>query len=584
MFLSVHAPQTPNLPFSCSVFAAGYRGHARVAGAAGEGLCRQFGGAVAAVPGAGARLLALTGEAPTPSPRRSSPRGADALVVRALTRLAEDDITGALAAWREAQQGNQGEPSPSLATHAEPLFASVEGRAIPGEVPPPSPPTAPASPAWALAWAGDLGPARRLAEAGPDGPEAWGLLGVLDSLEGRPASGLAHLDRAIAAGAGAELLPHRARALLQLGRLTEADRTLSKIVEGESLGQRVLKALVTLRRDLLLPSFASWCRRVAASDYRYNGLFSTELPSIVGRAALDRAFESRASLVELLEGILDRMAGNLGESPTFAELTPAGRRFVRIEAEPSPRARAMGAMYALQHVGPERTEATLTDLIARRPRSVQALTHRGELYLWLGRYEEAWRDFAAARRIEPVRWADIGMVAVLTLTGRLRRARTAAFYAQHHFRPIPGGTLPVYRGLLRRRLGDLEGAIVDLRAALAVKPTRLGARMELCLALREAGRTEAASEHVPVLLRLAAPLLVDAADAIGMNWRAQPARLAESPVLDEALRAMRGNRSSGLVTWIDRTGTFRVLTPHSELRARAIQLLAQLGLAPVLGP
>jgi hypothetical protein len=108
--------------------------------------------------------------------------------------------------------------------------------------------------------------------------------------------------------------------------------------------------------------------------------------------------------------------------------------------------------------------------------------------------------------------------------------------------------------------------------------------MELCLALREAGRTEAASEHVPVLLRLAAPLLVDAADAIGMNWRAQPARLAESPVLDEALRAMRGNRSSGLVTWIDRTGTFRVLTPHSELRARAIQLLAQLGLAPVLGP
>jgi tetratricopeptide (TPR) repeat protein len=503
-----------------------------------------------------------------------------ALVVRALSRVAEGDIAGGLAAWRAAVEG---EVAQHVALQAQPLFSSVEGRDMRGDVPPPPSPAEPASPAWALAWAGDLGAARRLAEAQADGPEAWGLLGVLDVLERRSASGLALLDRAIAVGGGDALQSHRARALLQLGRLTEADRALSRIIEGESLGQRVLKALVAVRRGLLLPTFVRWCRRVVASDYQYNGLFGTELPAIVGRAALDRGFESRAALANLLEGVLDRMAGNLGESPTFADIAPTGRRFVRIEAPLPPRARAMEALQALRHMGPARTEASLTELLVRRPHSVHAHTHRGELYLWLGRYDEAWRDFVAARRIEPIRWADIGMVAVLTLTGRLRRARLAALYAHHHFPSIPGGTLPVYRGVLRRRIGDVEGAIVDLRAALAVKPTRLGARMELCLALRGAGLVEPASEHAALLLRDAAPLLVDAADAIGLDWRTEPARLTRSEVLDEALRAMRGNRSSGLVTWIDRTRTLRVLTPLAELRTRAVQVLAGLGVSPIRG-
>jgi hypothetical protein len=94
---------------------------------------------------------------------------------------------------------------------------------------------------------------------------------------------------------------------------------------------------------------------------------------------------------------------------------------------------------------------------------------------------------------------------------------------------------------------------------------------------------EPASEHAALLLRDAAPLLVDAADAIGLDWRTEPARLTRSEVLDEALRAMRGNRSSGLVTWIDRTRTLRVLTPLAELRTRAVQVLAGLGVSPIRG-
>jgi hypothetical protein len=160
----------------------------------------------------------------------------------------------------------------------------------------------------------------------------------------------------------------------------------------------------------------------------------------------------------------------------------------------------------------------------------------------------------------------------------------ASFYAEHHFMAsIPGGTLPVYRGALRRRTGDFAGAIADLSAALAAKPTRLGARIELCLALRAAGRDRDVATHAAVLLLEAAPLLIDAADAIGLDWIADPTRLTGSDAFEEALRAMRGNRSSGLVTWFDRAGTLRVLVPIAELSERARQMVGGLEALPTRG-
>jgi tetratricopeptide (TPR) repeat protein len=208
----------------------------------------------------------------------------------------------------------------------------------------------------------------------------------------------------------------------------------------------------------------------------------------VGSAELGRARDAPQALAALLDGLLDRMAGNLGPSLTFAEVAPGGgRRFVRVSLPPSTRAEAVLALNSVRHVGPAAAEAALAALRARHPRAVHPLTYLGELYLWLGRYREAFGAFLAAHRIEPARWASIGMLAVLVLTGRARLARLMASHATTTFPPIPGSTLPVYRGILRRRTGDLGGAVEDLRAALAAKPTRIGARMELCLALRAAG-------------------------------------------------------------------------------------------------
>src|SRR5579871_415412 len=98
----------------------------------------------------------------------------DAIVADAMTRLAKGDVVGAMATWRTARDG-----AARMAAQAQALFSCVEGRELRGEIPPSPPPAEPASPAWALAWAGALGEARRLAEAQPSGPEAWGLLGVL---------------------------------------------------------------------------------------------------------------------------------------------------------------------------------------------------------------------------------------------------------------------------------------------------------------------------------------------------------------------------------------------------------------------
>jgi tetratricopeptide (TPR) repeat protein len=495
-------------------------------------------------------------------------RRADPLVARAVAQVAGGDVAGALATWASAPSS----ATANVGDRTAQLLATIEGRRRIAQAPPSRLPDEPENTAWALAWAGDLDAARRVAEALPEGPQTWGLLGVIAVLQRRSAAAIDLLDRAVEDGLGEPFVLHRARALVHLGRISEAERALAHLADGESFSRRMLKALVSVRRGVLLPTFRRWCHRVAGSEYLYNGLFSTELPGLVGADAMRRAFESPEALATLLDDLLDRMAGNLGPSPTFAERTPDGRRrYVRVELPTLPRTAAVDALYSLRFLDAGDVEGALTRLVVQR-RSAHSHTYRGELYLWLGRYDAAWRDFVAARRIESVRWADVGMLAVLTLTGRLRGARLMALYAKHHFPSIPGGTLPVYRGVLRRRLGDLEGAVTDLRSALAAKPERLGARMELCLALRAGGRATEAADHAAVLLREAAPLLVDRATALGVDWRAQPAYLTEDAVLEEALRAMRGNRSSNLVTWFDRAGGLRVLTPLAVLQEHARQI------------
>ena len=408
-----------------------------------------------------------------------------------------------------------------------------------------------------------------------DDPSSLGLLGVVHVLERRPEAALPLLDHALAAGHDQDLALHRVRALIHLGHDREAEDALDAMGNDESLGRRLLVALVQARRTPAAEAVD--CVRRAEGEAHLNGLFSLSLPAIVGGEALAKACESNHLLVTLLEEILDRMAGNLGLAPTFKDTTPTGEhRFVPVVLAPTTRQLSVAALLSLPWAGTDAVLAELESIVRGHPRSVQARCYRGELYLWLGRYDDAWSEFESARSIDPTRWAEIGMVAVLALTGRHDAASALALATETRFPPIRGGTLPVYRGLLRRRLGQLDLAIADLRLALAVKPSRIGARIELCLALRAAGRSDEATEHLAEVLGSATPLLVEVAEASGRAWRDDPTQLLGDGVLEAALVAMRGNRSSSLVTWVDGAGVLRALEPVAGLQARAQGTLAQL--------
>lgn len=504
-----------------------------------------------------------------PSPRASS-SDANALAVRALSRTASGDFLGALAAWRGAVEGGA---APDLLARARPVLTRVEGCGPRDGTPPPAPAAGPATPAWALAWAGDLEAARRLAELGSENADSLGLLGALDVLARRPARGIELLERAIALGGEETLALHRARALVHLGRAEDARRALAELADGESVSRRTVQALADVACGYYPPILQTG-RRAAKSQGMYNGFYERALPALVGAAELDRAFRSPEALTAVLEALLDRMAGNLGRSTTFAEVEPGGgRRFVHVSVPPTPRDEAVQALNSVRHVGAAAAEAALISLRESHPRAVHPLTYLGELYLWLGRYDDAFRAFDGAGRIERARWGSIGVLAVLVFTGHTRFARAAAFHAAQSFPPLRGSTLPVYRGILRRRIGDLEGAIEDLRAAIEVKASRIGARMELCLALRAAGRRAEALEHATAIVRDGAPILVDAAETRGIDWRLEPGVLVGDDVLEAALGAMRGNRSSSLVTWIDRAGGLRVLEPRWALEQDAKRAL-----------
>jgi tetratricopeptide (TPR) repeat protein len=532
------------------------------------------------------------GDQPAPAAWVRTARGPNRMLASAMTRAARGEIAGAIAAWRTATAAGA---SPSFVERLGPVMARIEGRIAPDASPPPPAPEAPRapSPAWALAWAGDLDAARALAEGSPEDPAAAGVIGAVLLAQRRPAAALPLLDRALAGAGGdgaradahtlKELALHRVHALVQLGLLDDAERSLAAQGDGETFARRVLVGLVEAHRwanapKLPLAVFAEWCRHVARSEVHLNGFFSSELPAVVGARAVAEGLASPPALVALLEGVVARLSCNLGPSPTFAERAPGGaKRFVPLRLPPSARDEAVEALASLRQVGPRGAAAAFAELMTRRPRSVHALCYRGELELWLGRYDEALRCFRAARRIEPARWADVGTLAVLTLTGRYARALAMARLAERRFPAIPRGTLPVYRGVLRRRVGELDGAIEDLRHALAVKPTRVGARIELCLALRARGLREEATAQAAELARDAAPLLVDVADGLSIDWPAEPARLVGDDVLEASLAAMRGNRSSMIPTWVGHGGEMRLLHARHLLQSEAARACSESG-------
>jgi tetratricopeptide (TPR) repeat protein len=160
---------------------------------------------------------------------------------------------------------------------------------------------------------------------------------------------------------------------------------------------------------------------------------------------------------------------------------------------------------------------------------------------------------------------------------------------------VMGGTtgpaVYVYRGEAHRRLGQLERARADLERAIELTPTRVGAWVNLALVHDARGDPEAFAEVWTHLERTASGLLSSAAAALGVTLFRdpgdEPTQAERRAVLEQALRLMRGNRSTSCATFFSPDGRLRFVQPFSAQQvaphARDEEVLARVERALRLG-
>jgi len=245
-------------------------------------------------------------------------------------------------------------------------------------------------------------------------------------------------------------------------------------------------------------------------------------------------------VVRILEETLLRLGGNLGVVSTYVD---DDGRLRRVPVRESPREASRWALELVRVAPPEQSLAALDEVRARHPRSESPHAHRGELLLWLGRYEEAEACFREALGIQKgTRWAWIGLGGAQMLRGELEEALAT----QQRGVAVMGGAIGsafIYRGEALLRLGRHEEALRDLEAAEAAHPTRLSTWLDLALLHGERG--DARAERYLRLLMQHAPMLLE--DAGG--WWLWGEGGDAMPVLRRARDMLRGNRSSSCVTY-----------------------------------
>lgn len=202
--------------------------------------------------------------------------------------------------------------------------------------------------------------------------------------------------------------------------------------------------------------------------------------------------------------------------------------------------------------------ARLLALEDRFPGSELLHTYCGEIHLWTGDYGAAAVEFERALALYArSRWAHVGLACVHMLTGNFGDADRLLERVDRLVEPSPLATTHGITGELRRRQGEPRAAIEQLLVAVGAKPSRFAAWLNLALCYAEVGELDRASEALATFCSLA-PALVWTAT------RGATATLERADIVthaDALFATMRGNRSSGYVTYFATDGVFCVAEP-----------------------
>ena len=382
-------------------------------------------------------------------------------------------------------------------------------------------------------------------------PRARLIEGALTILEGQPQAGLDLLESIeTSSPARLELLLWKAEAQLALGQPKQAlDCIDEHIIRENSLVAYLLKLFVLLESEP-----AETLSSTLGSRTFLDGLVRDVLPTLCAPERIDAVREDPAEFAALIRELLDDMGGNRGPNPTWCRrIGGQAARLERIEVRRSGREAAVDNLIQIRNQPADAVLAGFEAVMAEYPTSPHPYTYRGELLIWLGRYEDALASFDEADARAPTRWSYVGRAAVYDLIGESDKADHWTRVGIAQFGELQTATSHVYRGERLRKLRAWPEAQRDLEVALEHKVRRIGARINLTLVYSALGENHAADRD-----RQLERLQIDA-PAFLWEVGARAGREIDESMLLAMLDLMVGNRSSFLHTMIDADGEFRVI-------------------------
>jgi tetratricopeptide (TPR) repeat protein len=456
-------------------------------------------------------------------------------------------------------------------------------------------------------WRGDttgaLGYGDRLSARDPSSSAAARIRAAVEVLHGNCARAVPMLDAVLQADPrDGEALLWRAEGQLRLGRRAEAiedaDRSLGSGYTFAARAIRLLASLQPERRSAPQPKTAparGVARLFAAlhpggasasagddrdADRRAGGEaagliahaqqeFGAELAATCGGAVV-AALRGTDELGALLERALAATRGN--RTPIGTWVTADGR-LERLPRSVWARVAARQALELIKIATPQETYRAFDEVIARFPDSSMPLVHRGELQLWLGRYDEARADLEGAIAIcRQTRWAWFGLATLDLVAGDAERALATCAYGIRVMDNTEGPVAFLYRGEAYRVLGRLDEARQQLVRSCELHPRRLSAWINLGLVHGSASDLNAQRDVFGRICDHAATLVSEASRELGedafcavvlaRHGRDEGGlRGVESGLIDRVLRKalamMRGNRSSSCITYFTADGQLR---------------------------